>query len=136
MSQSSQYVLQLAASIGNRIDLKTLSIVNEKSIQQTNTELWEAVEEGLIIPTDNSYKFISKKAEDGLDESQTANPVYKFIHDRIQYAAYTMIPEENLPGIHLKIGRLVSRHISEVEKENEIFTLANHFNKVIMCCFL
>jgi len=129
MPQRSQHVLQLAACIDNRTDLKTLSIVTENSIQQTNTELWEAVVEGLIIPTDNSYKFINKKAQDGFDESQTSKPVYKFIHDRIQYAAYTMIPEANLPKIHLKIGRLLLENISKSERESEIFTLVNHFNK-------
>ncbi|MBW4433057.1 MAG: AAA family ATPase [Pelatocladus maniniholoensis HA4357-MV3] len=53
---------------------------------------------------------------------------YKFVHDRVQQAAYSLIPEDQKKSIHLKIGKLLFKKIPTQHREENIFTLVNQFN--------
>lgn len=55
-----QKILKLAACIGNQFDLKTLAIVNEKSIVDTASDLWQALLDGLVLPQTENYNIFSK----------------------------------------------------------------------------
>ncbi|MEH2049099.1 trifunctional serine/threonine-protein kinase/ATP-binding protein/sensor histidine kinase [Nostoc sp.] len=133
-----QKVLKLAACIGNQFDLKTLVIVNEKSVVDTASDLWQALLDGLVLPQTENYNIFSKDDANefiihGIESTQfsTSNlqlPKYKFVHDRVQQAAYSLIPEEQKKPIHLKIGLLLLNNIPVAEKEEKIFELVNQFN--------
>ncbi len=86
LSKETQQVLKLAACIGNQFDLKTLAIVSKSSHVRIQAELWQAVEEGLILPIGNAYKFIQVETAD-----ENSKVIYKFVHDRIQQAAYSLL---------------------------------------------
>ncbi|BAZ67067.1 multi-sensor signal transduction multi-kinase [Fischerella sp. NIES-4106] len=134
-----QIVLKLAACIGNQFDLRTLSIVYEKNAIDTASDLWTALHEGLIIPETDEYKLFLEDANQSLiigDDKQLAQlPIisnqlskYKFVHDRVQQAAYSLIPEDQKKSIHLKIGKLLFKKIPTQHREENIFTLVNQFN--------
>ena len=55
LPESTQNILKLAACIGNQFDLETLAIVSEQSQTQTATDLWKALQEGLILPQSEVY---------------------------------------------------------------------------------
>lgn len=48
---------------------------------------------------------------------------YRFSHDQIQYAAYSLIPESGLKAFHLTIGRSFLAWASPKEVEENIFSL-------------
>ncbi|WP_413200993.1 ATP-binding protein, partial [Nostoc piscinale] len=133
-----QNLLKMAACIGHEFDLKTLAIVNEKSVVDTASDLWIALHEGIILPQTDVYKLFqtySKSAENleitnspELFNNSFAVPKYKFIHDRVQQAAYSLISESQKQETHLKIGLLLFNSIPVGEREDKIFQIVNQFN--------
>jgi predicted ATPase/serine phosphatase RsbU (regulator of sigma subunit)/tRNA A-37 threonylcarbamoyl transferase component Bud32 len=121
-----QNVLQLAACIGNRFDLNILSIVNEKSLADTADDLWNALQEGLILPLSDTYK-IAQIIEQNSENNRNTIP-YKFLHDRVQQAAYSLIPSEDKKQIHLKLGQLLLQNTNLQEREEKIFDIVNQLN--------
>ncbi|ALF54435.1 serine/threonine protein kinase [Nostoc piscinale CENA21] len=128
---ATQYVLQLAAYIGNQFDLTTLAIVAETSEIEVAADLWKALQEGLILPTTNIYKFYQRDIHDELiinDENHQISVQYRFLHDRIQQAAYSLIPLEQKQKTHYRIGKLLLQKISPAAREERIFELVNQLN--------
>lgn len=123
LKDTTQNVLKIAACIGNRFNLNILSCVNEKSHNDTALDIWEALQAGLVIPLSDSYKLPQL-----LDNVDIFVIDYKFLHDRVQQAAYALIPDEQKKEIHLNIGRLLLKNIDESLLEEKIFDIINQLN--------
>ncbi|MEH2121236.1 trifunctional serine/threonine-protein kinase/ATP-binding protein/sensor histidine kinase [Nostoc sp.] len=123
LKNTTQNILKIAACIGNRFNLNILSCVNEKSDNDTVLDIWEALQAGLVIPLSDSYKLPQL-----LDNVDIFVIDYKFLHDRVQQAAYALIPDEQKKEIHLSIGRLLLKNIDESLLEQKIFDIVNHLN--------
>src|SRR5262249_48292148 len=54
---------------------------------------------------------------------------YKFVHDRVQEAAYALIPEESRAEAHLAIGRLLVAQRSAERRDEAIFEIVNQLNR-------
>ncbi|WP_336604279.1 serine/threonine-protein kinase PknK [Tolypothrix bouteillei] len=130
LPKNTQETLKLAACIGNQFDLETLAIVHEKSSVETAMDLWKALQEGFIIPKNENYKFFLNDAisNEQLAISDRQLPRYKFLHDRVQQAAYFLIPENQKQSTHLKIGQLLLKKFSLSEREEKIFDIVNQLN--------
>jgi PAS domain S-box-containing protein len=102
-------VLQLASCIGNRFDLWTLAVISDRSEQEVSMHLLEATGEGLLLPSEENH--------------------YAFLHDRVQQAAQSLIPETERAVVHLQIGRLLLDNTSPEEIDEIVFELVNHFNQ-------
>ena len=83
-SVTTQDVLKEFACLGNVVDIAMLALVHGKTEQVTRAALWEAVRTGLVFHQESAYKFL---------------------HDRIHQAAYSLVPEEHRAEVHLRIGR-------------------------------
>ncbi|MBP0016190.1 MAG: AAA-like domain-containing protein, partial [Cyanobacteria bacterium SBLK] len=121
-----QDVLHLAACIGNQFNLETLAIVHEKSPRETATNLWPAIAEGLISPLSDTYKLIELDVE-GI--SKQLQSEYKFAHDRIQQAVYSLIPNLERQALHLRLGKLLLQNTPLEEREKKLFDIVNQFNE-------
>ncbi|AOY80041.2 AAA family ATPase [Moorena producens JHB] len=195
LPKKTQDVLKLAACIGHQFDLDTLAIIHDKSPTETAVSLWKSLQEGLVLPTTEIYKFFTVNSvtavgnsvrdkfrdfreqgtamqrglggfpherlhQDGNREqgkqscvpdsyanrrnsnlsssteakfSQSAitnhqSPTYKFLHDRVQQAAYFLIPEDQKQLTHLTIGQLLLKNIPTAEREEKIFDIVNQLN--------
>lgn len=126
---TTQNSLKLAACIGNSFDLEILSIIHEKSFLDTASDIWSALQEGLILPLSNAYKVPLVIGEETAAALRfDAKVGYKFLHDRVQQAAYTLIPESEKKTTHLKIGQLLLESQSPEEQNENIFELVNQLN--------
>ncbi len=118
-----QLVLQLAACAGNKFDLNTLAIIYEESAAETFADLLPAIQAGLILPT-SEFKITSLE----VDNSHIVIDTYKFLHDRVQQSAYSLIEEKLQKSVHLQIGQLLLENISLEEQEDRIFEIVDHLN--------
>ncbi|MBL1202285.1 MAG: AAA family ATPase [Nostoc sp. GBBB01] len=140
LDSQTQKVIRLAACIGNQFNLDFLSIVNNKSQALTSQELQPAVQEGLIVPLNNSYKMPLLWSPDEIpsDSSEIADAFipkypelipYKFLHDRVQQAAYSLIPEVEKKKLHLRIGYFLLENFTEHQIKENIFKIVNQLNE-------
>jgi predicted ATPase/signal transduction histidine kinase/serine/threonine protein kinase len=128
LPQQTQNSLKLAACIGAQFDLDTLAIVSENSLQDTATSLWQALQAGLVIPTTEVYKFFTQSETPSV-VNESANPVYRFLHDRVQQAAYSLIPDIKKSATHLTIGRSLQQNCGETGSETKLFDIVGHLNR-------
>ncbi|QRO01247.1 AAA family ATPase [Archangium violaceum] len=128
LPEETRKVLELAACIGNRFELATLSRVYGCPEAETAAALWCALQEGLILPTSEVYKFYQDLA--GLDAAgmEPLSARYRFLHDRVQQAAHSLIPESDRQRTHLEIGRRLLETASVREREEHLFDIVNHLN--------
>lgn len=127
-----QNLLKLAACIGNKFDLGTLAAIHEKTLLDTAQDIWLAMLAGLIIPLSSAYKIPLVVGEETIATAKFDQSVsYKFLHDRVQQAAYALIPEADKKSTHLKIGQLLLRSQSDEVRPENIFGLVNHLNFAI-----
>ncbi|MGF1935068.1 MAG: ATP-binding sensor histidine kinase [Nostoc sp. ChiQUE02] len=130
LSEPTQQVLQLAACVGNRFNLEILALVNEKSPSATAIDLWSALRAGLILPLSDTYKIPQLLNQSELATyCQAAVQVdYKFLHDRVQQAAYSLIPIDQQQQVHLKVGKLLLHNTEKAQLEEHLFDIVNHLN--------
>ncbi|HLO48922.1 MAG TPA: ATP-binding sensor histidine kinase [Kamptonema sp.] len=130
LPEATQEALKLAACIGNSFYLDVLAIVSEKSQFGIADNLWEALQLGLLLPLSNDYKIPlqldpSEQDTTPLEEFRVG---YKFLHDRVQQAAYSLIPEDQKKVTHLKIGQLLLQQTANYALEETIFDIVNQLN--------
>ncbi len=119
-------IVKLASCIGNCFDLRTLLTINE-SLENESTSLWIAIKRELIVPLDNNYRLLSNIKKDTYLQSNMEIG-FKFSHDRIQQAAYSLISEEDKKLIHYKIGKTLLNSYRSNAPDSNIFELVNHLN--------
>ncbi|HTI01741.1 MAG TPA: AAA family ATPase [Acidisoma sp.] len=100
--------VQQLACLGNVAESATLALVRGEAEAATQAALWEAVHSGLVLPQDRAYKFP---------------------HDRIQQAAYSLIPDDRRADIHLRIGRALLAGMTADDLAEHLFDVANQFNR-------
>ena len=112
-------VVPAAACIGNGFDLGTLAEVTGHAPADAAVALWPALLAGLVVPLDDAYRY----ADVGGVEVRVS---YRFVHDRVQQAAYSLLGEDEALACHLKVGRAL-RHGGE--SGERLFDIANHLNR-------
>ncbi len=108
LSEPTQAALQDLACLGNMAEITTLSLVHQKTEEEVHAALWKAVHAGLVYRQDDAYKFL---------------------HDRIQQAAYSLIPEAHRAETHLRIGRALLASMTPEGLTEHLFEIASQFNR-------
>jgi len=100
--------LQQLACVGNAAEITMLSVAFGMSEAEVHADLWEAVRLELVHRLSGSYKFV---------------------HDRVQEAAYLLNPEALCGEIHLRIGRLLAASTPPERRHEVIFEIVNQLNR-------
>ncbi|MEM8566374.1 MAG: ATP-binding sensor histidine kinase [Bacteroidota bacterium] len=109
--------LKVAACIGNTFDTETLKVAHKQQIEPDSSSeetdpvldaLQAALVEGYITPADHEFRFI---------------------HDRIQQAVYSLIPDEEKSAFHYRIGSLLRKRASEEQLDSQLFEIVNQLNQ-------
>jgi PAS domain S-box-containing protein len=108
LSGTTQTALKELACLGNVVEFPTLVLVSGKTEEEIHTALWEATRTGLILRLEGSYRFL---------------------HDRVQEAAYALIPAGERAAAHLRIGRVLASRTSPDEIEENIFEIVNQLDR-------
>jgi len=108
LPEQTQDALKFAACIGNSFDIETLGVIRNRPAKEVRADLQKGLAEGLLIPADQSFKFA---------------------HDRIQQAVYSVIPEQEKINIHLSIGKLLLESLPQTEQEAHLFDIVNQWNQ-------
>jgi PAS domain S-box-containing protein len=108
MSPGTQNALKQLACLGNSADVSILHMTYQDSNEEVDRQLWEAVLAGLVFRSEDSYRFL---------------------HDRVQEAAYSLIPKKLRAEMHLRIGRLLAERTPSHEREGRIFEIVNQLNR-------
>jgi PAS domain S-box-containing protein len=108
LSAATQDALKQLACLGNAAEIASLTLVHGASEAAMHAALWDAVRAGFVFREDGSYKFL---------------------HDRIQQAAYTLIPPSRRAEIHLRIGRALLANLPAEQLAEHLFDVANQLNR-------
>src|SRR5947207_1759436 len=103
-----QKALQQLACMGDSAEFALLAMVHEHSQEEMHGDLWEAVRTGLVFRSEGAYRFL---------------------HDRVQEAAYSLIAADLRAAAHLRIGRLLAAHTPPEKREEAIFEIVNQLNR-------
>ncbi|HTY66498.1 MAG TPA: AAA family ATPase [Alphaproteobacteria bacterium] len=108
LSDITRTALEQLACLGNVAPITTMALVRGVSEQKIDEELWDAALAGLVLRMNDSYKFL---------------------HDRVQEAAYALIAESARPSQHLHIGRVLAAKATPEQLDDAIFDIVNHLNR-------
>jgi PAS domain S-box-containing protein len=100
--------LQQLACLGNIVVITKLLMVHGGTEQQVHAALWEAVRQELV---------------------EHLTGVYRFVHDRVREAAYSLIAEEHRAAVHLQIGRQLLAQTPPEKREEAVFEIVNQLNR-------
>jgi PAS domain S-box-containing protein len=103
-----QQALQQLACLGNVAGISSLSTVLDLPKAQIRGVLWEAIRLELVERLEGAYRFV---------------------HDRIHEAAYSLIPKELRAEAHLRIGRLLAVQTPAEKLEEVIFEIVGQLNR-------
>ena len=126
---ATQRALELAACLGHAFDLTTLATIYQKSPAAAAADLWDALRGGLIVPLDNDYRFFDESA--GTEPSAAPSELkvsYRFLHDRVLQAAYSLVEPARQEALHLEIGRLLWARAGEAPPDEDLLDIVRHLN--------
>src|SRR4030095_14568487 len=103
-----QSALRHLACLGNSADFAALAMLYENSKEELDRDLQYALRTGLVFRSEGAFRFL---------------------HDRVQEAAYSLIPEAQRAEVHLRIGRLLLAHTPHAERGAATFEIVNQLNR-------
>ena len=111
-------ILSWAASMGTRFTLSLLASLTGQRPETVSDLLAPALKEEFILP-DAEPELIGERLLVGR---------FRFLHDRMQEAAYQAIEAWQRPHYHHRIARFLIDNTDETELDERIFTIADHLS--------
>ena len=106
--EETRQALKELACLGSQAKASALAIIHESSSQQLEADLWEALRAELVVRTGDTIRFV---------------------HDRVQEAAYALLPELERDREHLRIGRLLLSNLETKDRDEALFDIVGQLNR-------
>ncbi len=129
LSPETQSWLRLAACLGATFDLEALAIVAQSSPADAAEGLSQAVREGLLLRVSDDYRLGRAHDDQALTDTVPFDGQYQFQHDRVEQAAYALVPAADRAAMHLRIGRLLLLHTPPAHREERLIAIVQHLNE-------
>jgi predicted ATPase/signal transduction histidine kinase len=127
LPDEARQALGAAACVGDRFELGLLAGVRDEPLDATAHALWVPIDQGLIVPaTEARFEWARGRP---IELGAVLAPAFRFVHDRIQQAAYTSLPDRARRTLHRKIGRWIEEHVPERSFDAAVETIADQFNR-------
>jgi predicted ATPase/serine/threonine protein kinase len=134
LNNQAQQVLRFCAAIGDKFSLQEVATVLEQDPCTTARALWQALHAGLVLPMSQIFNIFvdMPEGEDGevitRMQEVAGTCIYRFLHDRVQQAAYSLIPREERELVHLTIGRRLLATTQEDKLDANLYPIVNQLN--------
>ncbi len=137
-----QRLLQIAACVGHRFELRTLTRTLAAPIHHVLRGLGQALRSGLVVPVAGEHRLLHESLGPHIDERREVDLLllarlaeqgvtYRFLHDRVQQAAYGSLAEQGRAQVHYDIGRGLLPADPAALGSEQLFELLSHFNRAI-----
>ncbi len=120
-----QRTLELAACIGNRFDPRTLSVIARCPPETAIVALQQAIDEGLLIPIQQSLPTAPTPPGELVDTVTGLS--FRFLHDRVRHAAYSLLREKERADVHLELARFFLSTAPEKTHDEHLFDIVNQY---------
>jgi predicted ATPase/GAF domain-containing protein len=112
LKPSSRHALVRAACFGHEFRIDSLAALCDRTPTELRSDLSAAVADGLVLPVRTRQGAVRQ------GETKSSGPrAYRFSHDKVQQAAYSLLPADELPFLHLAISRRL-RGETTLENDN------------------
>ncbi len=122
-SSETRRLLSLAACIGNTFDLESLERISGAGSREIYENLLPALETGLILGLSQAPQLDNPPAG-----ASTESGSFKFLHDRVQQAAYALIAQKEKQTVHLQIGQSLLKQYALGKRDALLFDIVHHLN--------
>ncbi|QBE66427.1 sensor histidine kinase [Pseudoduganella lutea] len=126
LPEPARCLLQAAACVGHQFELGVLASVTGQPHANVMRELWPALEDGLIVTAGEAD--MAPRGSDPRDNRLAEIPVIlRFVHDRVQQAAYMLLTSGERDALHVAIGRALL-DATGAPAADELFLIVDQFN--------
>ncbi len=122
-SSETRRLLCLAACIGNTFDLESLGLISGAGSREIYDNLLPALEKGLITGFSRAPEL-----DDTTTGATSDHSSFKFLHDRVQQAAYALIAQKERKPVHLRIGQSLLKQYALGKRDALLFDIVHHLN--------
>ena len=123
LPSNTRLALKYASCLGSQFEVKELAIIMRNPAINVALDLWNAVDQGLLVPlcSEDYYSEALLEFEDKME--------YKFLHDKIQEEAHSLISEDEKEALFYSIGKRILENLDKVSQEKKIYGVVDLINK-------
>lgn len=129
-SIKTQQILKIASCIGTQFDVKLIAKIAGQEVPEVMKSLMEAIHDGFILPSEDVLYYLWSDSRElaKMKQFETPSSTFRFLHDKVLQAAYSMTDDSERRKYHQQIGRYLLQKYSGYQKEEHIFEIMNQLN--------
>lgn len=124
---STRELLWMLATLGSGCHIDRLSVAAQLPRSEIIESLDKALKDGFLMVESHPYY----RPHESVSESPESGICYRFAHDRIQRTAYSLIPEQDRPRLHRRIGQRILSAAAPEALDRQATDIVDQLNEAI-----